>query len=201
MGVRHWSTVEVLDRPTQFTPRASSTVAWCALVAVFLAGMRGLMYRVRLQFGDGLLQLRDGRRDIGQLDHIRPRRRHQTPQFRQIIRLALRFGQMFGKGRDDPPRQRDILGPHRNPRRRRKGLDDRQKRGRGQLRCLIHLGVDDVGCGICGHESLSFASCGQGPRHTGAKPPCPPPILAAPQDKQKPQPCPPARQPAAVRQP
>ena len=52
MGVRHWSTVEVLDRPTQFTPRASSTVAWCALVAVFLAGMRGLMYRVRLQFGD-----------------------------------------------------------------------------------------------------------------------------------------------------
>ena len=50
--MRHWTTVEVLDRPTQMTPRATSTVAWCALVAVFLAGMRGLMYRVRLQFGD-----------------------------------------------------------------------------------------------------------------------------------------------------
>ena len=66
MGVRHSAIVETLDRPAVLAlrgsnPRVSNTVAWWALVVVFLAGMRGLMYRVRLQFGDVWGSLLDDR--------------------------------------------------------------------------------------------------------------------------------------------
>jgi len=58
--------VETLDRQPVMarcgsSPRGSSAVAWCALVAVFLAGTRGLMYRARLQFGDVWGSLLDDR--------------------------------------------------------------------------------------------------------------------------------------------
>ena len=53
--------VELLERPAPTDLRRMQRVAWLALVTVFLAGMRGLVYRVRLQFGDVRGSLLDDR--------------------------------------------------------------------------------------------------------------------------------------------
>ena len=57
---------------------------------------------------------------FGSLITLAAGRLHQLAQFGQIVGLALCGGQLFGKGRDDPARQRDVLRADRNACGRRK---------------------------------------------------------------------------------
>ena len=60
---------------------------------------------VRLQLGDGLLQLRDRRRDVGELDDVRFGRRGQLAQGGEVVRDALLGGEVVREVGNDAPGQ------------------------------------------------------------------------------------------------
>ena len=119
-------------------------------VSLRLFGVIRQCIALRLKLFDRRHQLRHGRRNIGQLNHVGLGRFDQLAQFGQIIGLTLIFGQEIGEGRDDPTGQRDILGADGHARRTGKPLNDRQQRRRGQLRRFVDLGVDNIGL-LCVH--------------------------------------------------
>ena len=108
------------------------------LICRRVLGVVGHGVTLRLQLGDRTLELRDRRRDIRQLDHVRFRLLHKIAQLCQVVG-------MIGEGRQNAPRKRNVLGPDRDSGGRRKGLDDRQKRRARQLRRFVYLGIHNVG--------------------------------------------------------
>ena len=107
-------------------------------------GIVGQGKALPLKLFDRCHQLRHGGRDIGQLDHIGFRSFYQFAQFRQIVRLALVLRQVVREGGDDAPGERDVARADADACGGCKGLDDGQERGRGQLRCFVDLGIDDI---------------------------------------------------------
>ncbi len=69
-----------------------------------------------LQLGDGGLELRDGRRDVRQLDDVGGGRLGQLTELRQGVRDALVLGQVLREQGDDAAGQRDVAGLDRDTR-------------------------------------------------------------------------------------
>ena len=101
-----------------------------------------------LQFLDRRNELRHGGRNVGQFDHIGARALYDIAKQRKIIRHFLGLCQALGERRQNPSGQRDIPGPDGNLRLTQKLAQDRQQRGRGQLRGFVCLGVNDIGKGL-----------------------------------------------------
>mmetsp|Transcript_23331 Transcript_23331/g.40563 ORF Transcript_23331/g.40563 Transcript_23331/m.40563 type:complete len:294 (+) Transcript_23331:5114-5995(+) len=121
-----------------------------------LFGIVGQGVALALQFLDRSHELRDGGRDIGQLDHIGSGVFHQFAQFREIIGLALILGQVLGEGGNNAARKRDILGTDADTCSIGKGPNDRQQRRGRELGRLINFGVNDVGRrAVCHVKNLS----------------------------------------------
>ena len=129
-------------------------------VGLWVLGIVGDVIALRLKLFDAGFQLRHRGRDVGQLDHVRIGRFDQLTQTRKVIRNALLGCQVFGEGRNNPARQRNIAGFHVQAGFAKKAFDDRQQRSRGQLGGLIDLGVDNRS-GCLSHRSVPPAG-----RHT-----------------------------------
>ena len=107
-------------------------------------GVIGQRIALGLKLFDRGHKLRHRGRDVRQLDDIRLSRFDQLAQLGQRIGLALRIGQGFWKGGNNPTRQRDIARLDTQSCLGQEFLNDRQQRGRGQLRCFVDCGVDDI---------------------------------------------------------
>ncbi len=70
-----------------------------------------------------------------------------SPQFRQVVGLTLRGGQIIRKVRDDPSGQGDVAGLHGNAGAAREGLHNRQQGIGRQCGRLIGQRIDDLGGG------------------------------------------------------
>ena len=97
-----------------------------------------------LQFRNGGNQLWHRCGDIWQLDHIGIGRFNQAAQLGQIIGLALIFGQVVWKGREDPPSQTDVLGADGHACCGSKFLENREKGGGGQLRRFVNFCINNI---------------------------------------------------------
>ncbi|MDQ1112894.1 hypothetical protein QE418_002342 [Microbacterium testaceum] len=102
---------------------------------------------LRLELGDGRLQLRDGCRDVGQLDDVRLRQRRETAQLGQRVADLLLGGEALREGREDAAGERDVAGLDVDTRLLRDGLHDGQERRGGKCRRLVGVRVDDGGIG------------------------------------------------------
>ena len=124
------------------------------LLRIVLRIFRILRYAVTLgvQLGDRGLQLRQGRRDVRQLDDVRFRGLGQRPQLRQVIGLALLLVQIVREICDDTAGQGDIPRLHGDPGAAREGLHDGQQGISRQRGRLIGQRVDDLGGGHVGSE-------------------------------------------------
>ena len=96
-----------------------------------------------LQFLDRSLKLRDGGRDIRQLDDIGFRLQRELAEFREFIIHLLLWLQLFREIGQDAARQRNILERHFHAGHADKGLDNGQQGISRQRWRFIHLGPDD----------------------------------------------------------
>ncbi|ETC87042.1 hypothetical protein XHC_3491 [Xanthomonas hortorum pv. carotae str. M081] len=99
-----------------------------------------------LQFGDRGLELRHRGADVGQLDDVGFRRGGQRAQLTEVVGDLLRVGQVLGEQRQNAAGQRDIAGFDHDAGGIGVGIDDRQQRLRGQIRCFVGERVEDLRC-------------------------------------------------------
>ena len=104
---------------------------------------------VRLQLGDGGLQLRDRRRDVRELDDVRLGQRREPAELGERIAHLLLGRQLLRECREHSPRERDVSRLDIHPCLAGDGLHDRQERRGRQCRSLVGVGVDD---GRVGHR-------------------------------------------------
>ncbi len=113
-------------------------------------GIVGQRVALRLQLGDGFLQLRQRGADVRQLDDVGFGRQGQRAQLGQAVGNPLGLGQIIGEVGDDAARERDVAeldidaGPFGE------ALDDRQQGEGGQVRGLVGLRPDDL---VIAHQS------------------------------------------------
>ena len=100
---------------------------------------------LRLELGDGGLELRHRGGDVRQLDDVGLRGGGQLAEFGQRIPRALVLREAVGERGEDTPGQGDVPGGHLHPRAGRIGLDHRQQGVGRQHRRLVGVGVDDGG--------------------------------------------------------
>ena len=138
---------ELPSRSTGFTALPLHPVVASAdlalLVGLRVVGVVGEGVALALQLGDGVLQLRDRRADVRQLDDVGLGRLGQLAQLGQGVGDALLRLEVVGERGDDPAGQRDVAGLDRHPGRAGVGLDDREEGVGGQQRRFVGVGVDD----------------------------------------------------------
>ena len=111
-----------------------------------------------LQLLDRLLELRDRRADVRQLDDVRVRLVRELAELSQVVGDPLALGQVLGEVRDDPPSERDVPRLDVDARALGECLDDGKQRVRCKRRCFVDLGPDDLG-GLRRHVPLPWFSC------------------------------------------
>ena len=117
------------------------------LVGGGLVGVVGEGVALALQLGDGRLELRDRRRDVGQLDDVGLGRGGQLAELGERVADPLVLGQQVVERGDDAARQRDVTGLHVDPRGAGEGLDHREEGVGRQHGRLVGQRVDDLGHG------------------------------------------------------
>ncbi|MNV43355.1 hypothetical protein D3C71_1350660 [compost metagenome] len=113
------------------------------LVVLGLVRVVGQGVALGLQLGDGGLELRDGRTDVGQLDDVGVGLQRFLAQLGQGVGSALVFLQKLGKLAQHAGGHGDVALRHIDACGRRERADDGQEGGRGQTGCFVGQGVDD----------------------------------------------------------
>ena len=98
-----------------------------------------------LQLGNGRLQLRNRRTDVGELDNVRFGRFGQGAQFGQRVVRGLVARQNVRHGGQNAAAQRNVSGFHRHACFCSEGLDNGKKAVGRQCRRLIREGVENLG--------------------------------------------------------
>ena len=106
-------------------------------------GIVGERVALRLQLGDGGVELRIRRRDVGELDDVRFWEHRQVAELGEVVGHALLWRQEVGEQGQDAARQRDVAGGHLDAGGTGERLDDREERVRRQRRSFVGVGVDD----------------------------------------------------------
>ena len=96
-----------------------------------------------LKFGDGLLELRDGGGNVGELDDVRVRAEGHRAEFGQMVGDLLIHGEKIGELGEDAAGEGDVARFHKDASRFREGLDDGEERVGRERGRLVGLGVDD----------------------------------------------------------
>ncbi len=127
------------------------------LVGVGLRVVRVVRKRVALslELGDGGLELRDGRRDVRQLDDVRAGRPGQLAQLGECVIDTLLGREVLRETGDDPAREGDVTALDRDACGRGVRLDDGQERVGRQGRGLVGVRIDD---GRVSHRVLRSTS-------------------------------------------
>ena len=99
----------------------------------------------RLQFFNRGSQLRYGRADVRQFDHVCIGLFHQFAQLGKRIGYALRFSQVFGERRQNTAGERNVAGFDINIGVAGKRLHNRQQGLGGQCRSFVGVGIDNGG--------------------------------------------------------
>ena len=98
---------------------------------------------LRLKFGDGCLELRNGGADVWELDDISLWLERQSPQFSKGVTDFLILREKVGECRNNTASQRNVPKLHGNTGMLGNRLNDRQKRVGSQCGSLVGLGVKD----------------------------------------------------------
>ena len=98
---------------------------------------------LRLQLGNGALELRDRSRNVGQFDDVGTGSLGKIAKFFECIRHPLFWSQPLREGRQDAAGERNIAGFDGHVRGRGECLHDGQKRSGGQRRSFIGVRVDN----------------------------------------------------------
>ena len=117
------------------------------LVGLRVLRVVGQVVALRLQLGDGRLELRDRGGDVGELDDVGLGPGRQLAELGQRVVEALLVGEAVGELGDHAAGQRDVTGLDVHTGGLRVGGDDRQERVRREQRRLVGVGVDDLGHG------------------------------------------------------
>ena len=92
-----------------------------------------------LELGDGGLELRDRRRDVGQLDDVGIGLQREGAEFGEVVRVLARFGKLG----EDAAGERDVARFHLDACAAGEALHDRQQRVGRKCGGFVGLGVDD----------------------------------------------------------
>ena len=119
-----------------------------------VVGVVGDVVALRLELGDRGLQLRDGCRDVRQLDDVRLGERREPAELGERVADLLLGGEALRERGEDAAGERDVAGVDLDPRLPGEGLHDREEGGGGQGRCFVGVGVDDGGLRHVGSSSI-----------------------------------------------
>ena len=108
-----------------------------------LVGVVGQRIALAPQLLDGGLQLRDRRRDVGELDDVGLGAGDQLAELGEVVVDALLGGEALGEGGQDPAGEGDVAQLDLHAGDAGEGVHHRQQRPRGQRRGLVGVGVDD----------------------------------------------------------
>jgi hypothetical protein len=111
------------------------------------SGIVGDVVALRLQFRDRGLQLRDGCRDVRQLDDVRLGQGGESAELGERVADLLLGRKTLREGGEDAAGERDVAGVDLDSGLPGERLHDRQERRRRQRRRLVGVGVDDGGLG------------------------------------------------------
>ncbi len=116
------------------------------LLGVVLRDLRVLRHVVAVlpELGDGLLELRNGGRDVGQLDDVGVGRLCQLAELGQVVRHALLRLQLLREVGEDAPGHRDVARLDLDAGALHEGLDDGEERVGRQRGRLVNLRPDDL---------------------------------------------------------
>ena len=123
-------------------------VARFELLFRLVDGLVRIVWKVKskpLQLGNGRLQLRNRRADVGELDNVRVGGFGQGAQFGQRVVRGLVARQNVRHGRQNAATQRNVPGFHRHACFGSEGLDNGKKAVGRQCRRLIRKGVENLG--------------------------------------------------------
>ena len=122
-----------------------------------LVGVVGQRVALAPELLDGGLELRDRRRDVGELDDVGLGALDQRAQLGEVVADPLLGGEALGEGGQHPAREGDVTQLDLDAGDAGEGVHDRQQRPRGQRRGLVGVRVDDR-VAVIGLESLDMAS-------------------------------------------